>query len=185
MIPSTETVWEAFSDQLKGYIARRVSDPADAEDLLQEVFLKIHRRLDSLQDEQRLLPWLYQVARNTVTDYYRERRPNLPLSEQLADEGTPPESEAEARLAQAMDVMLGCLPDKYSQALRLYELEGLKGYEVAGRLGLSVSGAKSRLQRGRALLRQALLDCCSFEFDRRGGIIDYAPRQECPPGCRN
>jgi RNA polymerase sigma-70 factor (ECF subfamily) len=185
MIPATEVVWEAFSEKLKGYIARRVSDPADAEDLLQEVFLKIHCRLDSLQDEGRLLPWLYQVARNSVTDYYRAKRPSLPLSEELPDEGSPEGSEAEAQLAQAMEVMLGCLPEKYSQALKLYELEGLKGYEVAERLGISISGAKSRVQRGRVLLRQALLDCCTFEFDRRGGIIDYAPRQGCPPSCGN
>jgi RNA polymerase sigma-70 factor (ECF subfamily) len=185
MIPATEVVWEAFSEKLKGYIARRVSDPADAEDLLQEVFIKIHCRLDSLQDEKRLLPWLYQVARNTVTDYYRAKRPSLPLSEELPDEEPRTEPEAEAQLAQAMEVMLNCLPEKYSQAIKLYEIEGLKGNEVAERLGISVSGAKSRVQRGRVLLRQALLDCCNFEFDRRGAIFEYAPRQECPPNCRN
>jgi RNA polymerase sigma-70 factor (ECF subfamily) len=79
--------------------------------------------------------------------------------------------------------MIVTLPEIYRQPLLLSEIGGMKQAEVAGQLGLSVSGAKSRIQRGRAMLKQSLLDCCHFEFDRRGSLIDYLPRQDCCEAC--
>ena len=69
---TTEQVWELLSDRLRGFLRARVSDPSTAEDLLQETFLRIHQKLDSLQDQDRLTSWVYQVARNLVNDYYRK-----------------------------------------------------------------------------------------------------------------
>ncbi len=182
MTVTTEEVYAAFGDRLKGYISRRVADPADAEDLLQEVFIKIHRRLDGLRSSQLLAPWLYQIARRSITDYYRAARPGLELPENLALEEAE-ESEAEAELARSLEHMLYCLPEKYRQAVRLADLEGMKQEQVAARLGLSLSGAKSRVQRGREQLRRCLLECCELEFDRRGRITAYTPRCGCGNGC--
>src|SRR5574340_493285 len=84
MIATTETVWEGFHGRLKQFILRRVSDEQNAEDILQDVFLKVHLHIDTLRDEQRLESWLYQITRNAITDYYRARRetsslPDVPL----------------------------------------------------------------------------------------------------------
>jgi RNA polymerase sigma-70 factor, ECF subfamily len=81
--------------------------------------------------------------------------------------------------------MVYALPDPYRDAIVLTEFDGLSQKELAGRLGISVSGAKSRVQRGRALLKRQLLDCCQFEFDR-GSVIDCNPRQNstCPECAR-
>jgi len=170
MTLSTAEIYQAFGRQLRLFILKRVDDPDDAEDLLQEVFIKIHTHLDTVQDHSRLLPWLYQVARNTVADYHRSRRPLNELPETLTEDPEPLEAEPAARLAAGLSEMLACIPESYRQALEMAEIQGLKQSQVAERLGLSLSGAKSRVQRGRAMLRQALFDCCHFEFDRRGGV---------------
>jgi RNA polymerase sigma-70 factor (ECF subfamily) len=181
----TEQAWEEFSGQLKGFILRRVPDPMDAEDILQEVFVKLHTRIDTLRDERRLAPWLYTITRNAITDYYRQRRPLVELPDELLAEAELEEPEPIAQLAAGVETMLRCLPDKYRQALQWVELDGLSQGEMAERAGLSLSGAKSRVQRGRDKLRDCLLDCCHFEFDRRGLPIDYTPRPDCCRQCRS
>ncbi len=176
----TTQIWQEFSQSLLDFIRKRVDDPYDAEDILQDVFVKIHTHIDTLQDNGRLVPWLYQITRNTIIDYYRTRRPTVDLPESLSVDPEPIESHPKAQLAFGLHDLIQTLPPKYRQAITLTELHGLKQTELADRLGISVSGAKSRVQRGRQMLRQALLDCCHFEFDRRGGVIDYTPH---PTGC--
>jgi RNA polymerase sigma-70 factor (ECF subfamily) len=183
MIRSTVEIWEAFGHKVRKFILNRVSDPLDAEDILQDVFIKIHMHLNELREDQRLVPWLYSVARNAVIDYYRQKRPGIELSEDLLDESEFREEDPTAQLAEGLEAMMACLPEKYRQPLVLAELKGLRQKEVAVRLGLSLSGAKSRVQRGRILLRQALEDCCHFEFDRRGNLMEYFPRRDCCENC--
>jgi RNA polymerase sigma-70 factor (ECF subfamily) len=178
-LADTAELWRRFSEPLRLYLLRRLADPQDAEDLLQDIFLKIHTHLDALPPADRLLPWLYQVARNTLVDHYRRRRSSQPLPDDLADPAAANDPDPAERLAAGLGEMIAGLPEKYQQPLQLSELEGLPQAEVAGRLGLSVSGAKSRVQRGRRLLRAALFDCCHFEFDRRGGVLDYYPHRAC------
>ena len=179
MTPSTQEIWENFSDNLGAYILKRVNNPEDAEDILQDVFLKIHNRIATLQDNQRLASWLFQITRNTIIDHYRKQRPWFDLPKMLVEEESGLDVPPGEQLAGSLREFMNCLPDKYYQALVLAELEGLSQKELAINLGLSLSGAKSRVQRGRTLLRHALLDCCHFEFDRRGAIKNYTPRQDC------
>ncbi len=79
--------------------------------------------------------------------------------------------------------MLDSLPSHYAEALRLAEIEGLTQAEVARRLGLSLPGAKSRIQRGRKMLAETLLTCCHFELDQRGGVMAFERREDCRCGC--
>ena len=177
MTLTTERVWRDFSDRLRGFISRRV--PPDAvDDLLSDVFIKVHARIDTLEDETRLAPWLFQITRNTLADYYRRRRPTAPLE---GIDGVEAEDDYDAAemIAASLHDLVDNLPEKYREALSLTEFEGLTQAEMGERLGLSVSGAKSRVQRARGLLRDELLACCHFEFDRRGRVIDYEPRPRC------
>ena len=183
MSKSTVDIWEQFNQQLRAFIRRRVSDPSDVDDLLQEVFLKIHTHIDTLQNDDRLAAWLYQITRNTIVDHYRARQPIEPISETLPVFDEPHESDAVSQIAGYVTTLVDDLPEKYRQALTLTEYEGLTQEEMGERLGLSPSGAKSRVQRGRALLREQLLDCCHFEFDREQRLIDYSPRPDCCPEC--
>jgi len=177
MLLTTEKVWEEFNTGLKQFISRRVPDEASAEDVLQEVFLKIHTRIDTLRDKERLPGWIYAIARNAIYDYYREQKTLVPdMPPELPED---PFDNVVAELAPGIRRMVESLPAEYREALVLTEYEGLSQRELAERLGLSYSGAKSRVQRAREKIKQMLLDCCHFEFDRTGHVINYQPRCSC------
>jgi RNA polymerase sigma-70 factor (ECF subfamily) len=181
METTTERVWETFHVPLQQFIRRRVSDEAAAEDLLQDVFLDIHQHIDTLRDVKKLESWIYQVTRNAIIDYYRSRRAtttlDAPETLQISDEL--PDEDIITELFPSVRAMIMSLPAKDRQALILTEYQGLTQKELAERLGISVSGAKSRVQRAREKLKQQLLACCHFELDRRGHVIDYQPRCVC------
>src|SRR6266571_897392 len=162
MVPTTEKVWEEFNTGLKRFILKHVQDEPSAEDILQDVFLKIHTHIGSLRESDKLQGWIYQIARNAITDYYRAHNftpdlPEVPYVKKLVDN----------------------LPYDYRQALILTEYEGLTQRELAERLGISISGAKSRVQRAREKVKLMLLKCCHLQFDSLGRIIDYEPNCDC------
>jgi RNA polymerase sigma-70 factor (ECF subfamily) len=178
MLATTEKVWDEFHDRLRQFILRRVPDEQHAEDILQDVFLKVHTRIDTLRREESVPAWLYQVTRNAIIDFYRARRP---LAE-IPDSAYEPEDRLEnvvLELAPCIQTMIANLPPPYREALILTEYQGLTQRELAARLNLSLPGAKSRVQRAREKLKKMLLACCHFEFDRLGRVIDYQPRCAC------
>ncbi len=170
-----ESIYLEFDAKLRNFIIGRVSDPDKVDDILQNVYLKIHSNIDSVKDSDRLESWIYQVTRNTIVDYYRRVRPEdeLPESLPMFQEEEP---DAVADLAPSVYEMLNAIPEKYRQALTLTEIQGLTQAEMADQLGLTVSGAKSRVQRAREKLKEAFLECCHFEFDRLGKVIHYEPK---------
>ncbi len=177
MNANLETIYNDFHSKLKSFVVGRVSDADTAEDILQDVYLKIHSKIEGLRESDRLESWVYQITRNAIIDYYRRAHPQDELSDSLA---SPPDDEPDAvsQLASSVKGMLNCVPEKYREALELTELQGLSQVELATRLELTVSGAKSRVQRAREKLKEAFLDCCHFEFDRLGRVVDYHPNCE-------
>lgn len=171
----TEQVWEAFHVPLYQFIRRRVNDEAVAEDLLQDVFLKVHQHIGALKEVKKLESWIYQITRNIIIDYYRGKVPTTTLEEpevlQLPE--VLPDDDIVTELLPSVRAMVRSLPEQDRQALILTEYQGLTQKELGERLGLSFSGAKSRVQRAREKLKQQLLECCHFELDRRGHVIDY------------
>lgn len=177
-----ETIWNELAANLRRFILKRVGDEPTADDILQNVFIKIHTNLDSLQDESKLQSWVYQIARNAIADHYR-RAPVTHALDDAIPSSDEPDDEARAALARSVREMVDCLPEEYRTPLMLDTFEGLDQAEIGARLGISVSGAKSRVQRARAKLRDLMFECCHFEFDRRGGVINYFPRAQCCPTC--
>ncbi len=177
MNATVETVYDQFHAKLRSFTLRQVSDPDAADDILQDVYLKIHAHIGDLRDTERLESWIFQVTRNAIADHYRRSRPQAPLPDALA---APVEEEPDtaSELAASIVDMLRCLPPKYRQALELTDLQGLSQADLAARLNISLSGAKSRVQRAREKLKAAFLDCCHFEFDRYGRVIESHPN--CP-----
>ena len=175
---TTERIWEEFHAPLQQFIRRRVSDEATAEDVLQDVFLKIHQHMETLRDVKKLESWIYQITRNAIIDSYRSSRPTTPLeAEEVLDLPEElPDDDVVSELLPCVRAMVKSLPEVDRQALVLTEYQGLTQKELSERLGLSFSGAKSRVQRARGKLKQQLLECCHFELDWRGHIIDYQPR---------
>lgn len=175
--PSTDAIWSHLNSDLRWFIRRRVSDDHVVDDLLQETFLRIHRNLGTLNDTDRLAAWVYQIARNVIHDHFRQSaKKTVPLPDDPVDEGENWLSNLNSRANEWLGEMIGQLPDSYQEAVRWSELDGLPQQEVADRLGLSLSGAKSRIQRGRVLLKAAFDACCRFEFDQRGNLINCDPR---------
>jgi len=173
------TAWKQHHGIISGFLRRRLANPADAEDLLQETFLRLHRASPpGLADDSAVRAWLLRTARNLLTDHYRAARPTVRLEDDPADEGrrlpTPLES-----LEPCITPLVSRLPEKYRQALAL-DLEGVPQREIASRTGVGLSGAKSRVQRARDLLRGEFERCCAFTHDEDDSLLDYRVRREHP-----
>lgn len=175
MITCIESIWEEFNKPLKSFIQRRIKYDQDVDDILQNVFFKIHNSISSLRDTDKIHAWVYRIASNTIADFYRTQRyevNTIELPEDIISDADD-ELTANDEIAQCLKVMIDYLPENYKQAIILTEFQHLTQKELGERMGLSVSGAKSRVQRARAKLKQMLLGCCQLEFDRLGNVVDY------------
>lgn len=176
----TEAVYAALHGGVRGWFARRA--PADAvDDLVQEAFLRIHRGLPALRDADRLEPWVWRTCRNVWLDRLRASRPEEALDDDPIDPAGPVEPDATGVVAAWLPAFVDGLPEPYREAVRLAELEGVPQSEVAARLGLSASGARTRVQRGRRLVREALDDCCRVVLE--GGDVVDVTANAGPCGC--
>lgn len=172
---TVEHLWDEFARDLRMFLRARVADHAVAEDLLQEVFLKVHRSLPKLRDTERVEAWVYQVARNAVASHFRREQPGSVSVEELPE----PVTEVEPDLPDLRPTVrrfLDQLSPEHREALLATEWEGLTQAAYAVRMGLSLSAAKSRVLRARAELKRLLDECCRFELDRRGAIVEAIPR---------
>lgn len=185
-ILETEVIWREFHDRLRAFISRRVPRPTDVEDILQEVFVRIHRSIDSLHNRERLAAWLFQITRNAIVDHFRARNSQVGFQPDDFDPPAPDEGNDQSvaiELSRCIDPMIAALPETYREAIQLTDINGLTQLEAAQRSGLTFSGMKSRVQRARRQLKDTLLDCCRIELDRRGGIRDYAVRDISKSPC--
>lgn len=169
----SEKVWQEYHSRLRAFIKRRISDDSATDDILQNVFLNIHTGLASLKDGTKLTSWVYQIARNAIIDYFRSQKSTVDIPDWLSQPETDPSEKVYQELAECLQPMIRALPEKYRGVVALSELKGLKQKEVAQLQGISVSGAKSQVQRGRALLKKMLTECCRFEFDHSGRVFGY------------
>ncbi|OGC07139.1 RNA polymerase sigma factor SigZ [candidate division KSB1 bacterium RBG_16_48_16] len=176
---NTEKIWLQFSDQLKSFISRQVSEKSVVDDILQDVFVKIHSRIDTLNDDLKIRGWIYQIARNTIIDHYRKKKIKSEDIDLIGNVDDDFDAGPAQKIADGLKEMVSDLPEKYAEALLLTEFQGLSQNELAQKIGLSLSAAKSRVQRARAMLKDSLMKCCHFEFDQYGTIIDYHPITCC------
>jgi RNA polymerase sigma-70 factor, ECF subfamily len=177
---ATAALWSRFAGGLRGFLARRVPAGVDPDDLLQEVFLRIHQHLPELRETERIDAWMYRIARNAITDAMRRpaRIDADADAEVAADVSTDDDASGPigVELAPCLAAMIAELDEPYRSAIELTELGGLTQAEAARRAGISLSGMKSRVQRGRRQLEERLRGCCRIELDRRGGIAVAEPR---------
>jgi RNA polymerase sigma-70 factor, ECF subfamily len=194
MLAASDVPWQELHGNLRAFIARRVENQADVDDLVQRVLLQIVKSLDTLRHAERLHAWVYRMARHVIVDYYRAagNRRELPAGDTVdidaADAAAPASFEdddgvALRELAACLAPMLSHLSPVYQEAIRIVDLEGATQHEAARRAGVSLSGMKSRVQRGRQQLRAVLEACCRIDLDRRGGISAYTARHPDACGC--
>ena len=172
-------LWLQLHAKLKAFILNKVRDESAAEDLFQELFIRIHTRIDTLQDESKIQAWIYQITRNLIADYFekvkKEKQP-LPPPE-ITEEDSSTEYMAEA--LRDMVNMMDELPLEYCEALCLTELGGMSQKLYAEKIGISYSGAKSRVQRAKIMMRNMLMKCCHYQFDKYGTVFDIHPKNCC------
>jgi len=169
-----------------------VPSKADADDVVQEVFVRMHRGAFALRDGERFGAWVYRIAEHAVADHLRTRaRHPIATGNQAglkADttEADGADSALEADLAECVALFVARLASPYREAITLTELQGLTQKDAAEMLGLSLSGMKSRVQRGRERIRRMFEECCEISVDARGHVVDCTPRalQEIPEDCR-
>ena len=224
---AADAAWDELSGTLLEFISRRVRRREDAEDVLQEVMLRIHRHGSDVISDEAVTGWIYWIARNAIIDHYRRAStrhengcssiaawfasqtsvtsgPRVPSGRSRAstrhetsvgdamedgesvlarlDEDDSSSTDFREELSRCLAPLARRLPASYRDALVVTEFEGVSQVDAAHALGLSVSGMKSRVQRGREKLKAMLLDCCEVELDRRGSITDYRSRSgDC--GC--
>jgi RNA polymerase sigma-70 factor, ECF subfamily len=181
IVEATTHEWQAVAARLRRYLRNRV-DPNTVDDLLGDILLRLVNHQETLRSAENPSAWVYRVAANTVADHYRRRAAeNRVLTSRSGDQAPdmPAPSLTEispaAELANCLDPLIRSLPATYAQALQLTDIAGVSQVDAAKQLGLSTSGMKSRVQRGRARLKETLLRCCQVHLDKNGGIVDYEP----------
>ncbi len=177
-----ESIWNEYGERLRRFLRARVARPEDADDLAQEILIKVHKNLAQLKETDKLQSWLFQIARNALTDHYRKTGVNpagaSATQEELAFDGQE-DGSIRAELTGCLEPFLKQLPDKYRDAVTAVDLQGQPQNRLAEQWGLSYSALKSRVQRGRALLRELFFQCCSYEIDARGRITGYQSKNGC------
>src|SRR5436190_13112320 len=166
--------------ELKRFVQRRVKDNALAEDIVQDVFVKMHIRMSQLKDSEKMTGWMYQITRNAITDHFRSKSKSIQISD--LDWESDRQDLNDCVIA-CLGEMLTTLPGKYRQALELAELENLSQVDLAKRLEISHSGAKSRVQRARQMLKEKMDEAYIIKTDAYGNVIVCEDRGPC--NCRS
>jgi RNA polymerase sigma-70 factor (ECF subfamily) len=175
MNTSEISVWNQIQHKLKSFVLRYTKDKALAEDIVQDVFLKVHARLGQLNESRKLAGWIFQITRNTLNDHFRSKRT-------IHSHDLDWESEIKPLndcVSNCLQEMMTTLPEKYRNALELTELKNLSQLELAKELKISYSGAKSRVQRARQMLREKMEAAYLIRFDSYGNVIVCADRKSC------
>ncbi|MBD78719.1 MAG: RNA polymerase sigma factor SigZ [Crocinitomicaceae bacterium] len=167
---NTSVIWKNFGDELLGFVQSRVNNKAVAEDILQDVFLKIHLNEKSLTNKDQLVSWIYQITRNTIIDYYRKKKWEYATTD--FEKELPLEvGKLSPDFSRCLNSFIKELPDKYSDALEKTSYGNLSQKQYAEKLGLSYSATKSRVQRARKKLKELFVACCKVEADSYGNIM--------------
>lgn len=197
MEADAQEIWQQIHHGLRAFIAKRVANEAEVDDIVQDVWLKMQQGLDGLKDQSRLISWIYQIARHAIIDHYRApgRRREMPAglaadleayhSSSTMTTASEDSGQLRTELAGCLRPMIERLSGEYRQAVILVDLEELAQQKAAAQLGLSLSGMKSRVQRGRRQLKEMLEACCTIELDRRRGVAHYDLRDQQNDSCRD
>lgn len=168
--------WLANQEMIFTYIKRRVDDREIAKDLTQEVLLKVYKFCFSQCGVKNTRAWLFDIAHNTIIDYYRKQKQEV----QLDSLEIPEEKEGDVyqSISEFVRPLLVCLPEKYATALQL-ELDGINQKEIAEVLQLNLSATKSRIQRSKQMMKELMFECFDLELDSKGRVDSYKVKNDC------
>lgn len=168
--------WDAYHRELLHFVANRIPETQEANDLVQEVFLRATCLEHGLCGIGNRRAWLFQVARNLLIDRYRLAKEQIPLDDESGFiDGLDDVAPVDA-LSQCLPKVLSEIFPEDREAITLCDIERLSQQAFADRLGLTLAAAKSRIQRTRKRLRQQLVTACQVQFDEAGRVCCFVPR---------
>lgn len=170
--------WLANKDMVYGYIKKNTNDNDLAKDLTQEVLLKVYRFCEKQCGVKNKRAWLFDIAHNTIIDYYRKQKADSTLDCDKYDLQEEKYTDIYQDISIFIRPLLTCLPEIYVEPLRL-ELDGIDQKEIARRLNLNLSTVKSRIQRSKSLIKDLLFECFHLELSEEGKIDSFQPKSDC------
>ena len=172
---TTKEVWNQYSEDVKRFIISKVKENTVADDILQDTFIKIHTKLHTLKDSQKLKSWVFTIARNSTLDFFKTSKINY----EVFDLGE--EDDIEKEYHTEKDCLYGILqklPKKYRTPLFLSDIKGMKQSDVAKQLNQNLPTTKSQIQRARKLIAQGFIDCCGFVMNEQGHLVGEIQEKE-------
>ncbi|MGH1386439.1 RNA polymerase sigma factor SigZ [Kordia sp.] len=173
-------VWNDMNDRLTNFVNGKVQNPDLTKDIVQDVFLKVFTKFDTLKNKEKLVSWIYQITRNEIISHFRKFK--FETSSDTIEAEDISENSLTSELTHCISPFINSLPEKYKQAIIMADIENVPQKEIAERLNISYSGAKSRVQRGRELLKSSYDQCCTISTDVYGDVIAYKAKK-CKPSC--
>jgi len=163
-----DRLYKAYREKLLAFILGKVGDQSLAEDILHETMLKMNTCFELGKTCQSPKAYMFQIANFTIADHFREKKKGIPaFTEEKAIS-----SELNEEMANCLQVFLKELPAKYQQAVQMADIEGIPQKKIAEKMGISLSGAKSRVQRGREQLKALFVKACNIRADRYGNVME-------------
>ena len=174
---TTQQVWTKYADDLRRFIFSKIKDDVITDDILQDSFIKIHTKLHTLKDLNKLKSWIFSIARNSVMDYFKASNKTFEVAN----------FETEIALEEDMHTEKDCLrgilqnlPKKYRDPIFLSDIKGLKQQEVANQLKQNITTTKSQIQRARKLIAQGFIDCCGYVLNDNGKLVgELQEKEDC------
>ena len=174
---TTQQVWTLYNEDVKRFIFSKIKDEQVTDDLLQETFIKVHTKLDTLQQQGKIKSWVFTIARYTVLDFFRSNNLTQELSDYniIADEESNEHNEKDC-----LQGILKTLSKKYRDPLFLSDIKGIKQREVASQLKLKLPTLKSRIQRARKMIKEGYVKCCDFKINNKGHLVgEIKDKEDC------
>lgn len=179
-----ETVWAEYQASLKAFLYSRINDPADADDLLQDILIKSYQNLSALQSQGSIKAWLFQIANHSLIDFYRRKGTRKEFNTDSSDLENFLETLQEKQdshldqptLVDCIEPFINALPEENAALLMAIDIHGHSQKEHAAQLGIAYSTLKSRVQKSRTLLRGLFEDCCHLNLDQQGNIMEFTPK---------
>jgi RNA polymerase sigma-70 factor (ECF subfamily) len=169
-------IWNSTQDKLKSFVFKYTKDKATTEDIVQDVFLKVHAKVSQLKESDKLVGWIFQITRNAITDHFRKQAKIINAHDIDWDSDKASLNDC---VSSCLSDMLMTLPEKYRKALELTELQNVSQTELAKALNISYSGAKSRVQRARQMLREKMDESYNIKLDMYGNVIVCENKTPC------
>lgn len=168
--------WIRYKDALRHYILKIVKDGDTANELSHQVLMKVYASCCSGRPIRNIRSWLFQIAYNTCMDHFRK---NNRLAELKTDIPDVEENTVYRKAGEFITPLLKLLPPKYAVPLELADIKGMKQQEIADRLGLTLTATKTRVQRGRKILKEEVMNCFHIEVDQSGQLTAFNLKSSC------